>query len=109
MNEDVTTNNSSSFSRRVGEHESRKLKARRRAIRSVWLGFGMFGLVGWSVAVPTVIGAVLGHWLDKHHPASHSWTLTLLVAGLSLGCMNAWRWVAREHRQMEDEREEHNE
>ena len=36
-------------------------------------------------------------------PAAHSWTLALLVAGLMLGCLNAWHWVAKEDRAMHDE------
>ena len=60
----------------------------------------MMGLIGWSVAIPTLLGAALGLWLDKHHPGKHSWTLALLVAGLVIGCLNAWRWVAKEDRAM---------
>ena len=30
----------------------------------------MMGLIGWSVAVPTLLGAALGIWLDKHHPGA---------------------------------------
>ena len=80
----------------VGIKARRKLAARRRGTAGVWSGLGMMGLVGWSVVVPTLAGAALGTWLDTHHPAGHSWTLALLVAGLTLGCFNAWRWVARE-------------
>ena len=54
----------------------------------------MSGLIGWSVAVPTLLGAMLGLWLDRRHPGPHSWTLMLLVAGLVIGCANAWHWVA---------------
>ena len=43
----------------------------------------MMGLIGWSVAVPTVLGAALGLWLDQHYPGTHSWTLALLMAGLA--------------------------
>ena len=42
----------------------------------------MMGLIGWSVVVPTLLGAALGIWLDERHPGAHSWTLALLVAGL---------------------------
>ena len=31
----------------------------------VWFGLGMMGLIGWSVAIPTVLGAALGLWLDQ--------------------------------------------
>jgi predicted F0F1-ATPase subunit len=34
----------------------------------VWFGLGMMGLIGWSVAVPTLLGAALGLWLDSRHP-----------------------------------------
>ena len=60
----------------------------------------MMGLIGWSVVVPTLVGAALGIWLDKHHPGEHSWTLMLLVAGLVIGCFNAWHWVAKENKEI---------
>ena len=63
----------------------------------------MMGLVGWSVVVPTLLGAALGVWLDTHHPGQHAWTLALLVAGLAIGCLNAWHWVAKEDQAMRDE------
>ena len=90
----------------VGAKATRKLKARRNAAHGVWYGLGMMGLIGWSVATPTVLGAALGLWLDKRYPGPHSWTLTLLIIGLILGCLTAWRWVADEDRQMRDERED---
>jgi ATP synthase protein I len=84
--------------REVGEKAERTLRARAEGRRSVWFGLGMFGLVGWSVAIPTVAGAALGMWLDRLWPDRISWTLTLLLAGLALGCLNAWRWLERERR-----------
>ena len=72
----------SPLSQEVGAKAARKLRARRHVTRTVWFGLGMMGLIGWSVAIPTLLGAVLGIWLDNHHPGSHSWTLMLLVIGL---------------------------
>jgi ATP synthase protein I len=86
-----------SFSAQVGAQEDLKLNARR--MRSpVWQGLGMLGLIGWSVCLPTLLGAWLGRWLDAYHPGTHTWTLALLVAGLCLGCANAARWVGKEQR-----------
>ena len=80
----------------------RKARRRRRADRQrdhpVWFWFGMFGLVGWSVSVPAVLGVLLGWWIDHRYPGSISWTLNLLVVGLLIGCWNAWRWLSREGR-----------
>jgi ATP synthase protein I len=69
----------------------------------------MMGLIGWSVAVPTLLGAGLGLWLDRHYPDGRSWTLALLVLGLAIGCWNAWRWVAREEKEMQQAQEDGNE
>lgn len=94
------------FSHQVGAQAARKLKAQRHVTQTVWSGLGMMGLVGWSVAVPTLLGAALGIWLDKNHPGSHFWTLTLLAVGLSLGCFNAWHWVTKEDREIHEQEEE---
>jgi ATP synthase protein I len=93
------------FATQVGAKAARKLRARRNGAQGVWFGLGMMGLVGWSVAIPTLLGAALGLWLDARHPGTHSWTLALLVAGLVVGCANAWHWVARQDKTMRDEQE----
>lgn len=80
----------------IGRKAVRKEKARSERGRGVWFGLGMFGLVGWAVAVPTLLGIMLGLWLDSHLPTRFSWTLTLLFIGVVLGCINAWYWVRRE-------------
>jgi ATP synthase protein I len=97
------------LAREVGAKAARKLTARRNSTRGVWFGLGMMGLIGWSVVVPTLIGAALGLWLDNRHPGTHSWTLALLVVGLAIGCLNAWLWVAKEHKAMQEEQEDNDE
>lgn len=98
----------SSLAEQVGAKVTRKLRARRDS-GQVWFGLGMMGLVGWSVAVPTLLGAALGLWLDARHAGTHAWTLALLMAGLVIGCLNAWHWVAKEDLAMRDEQEDHHE
>ena len=87
-----------SLAEQVDAKAARKLRARRDSAPGVWFGLGMMGLIGWSVVVPTVAGAALGIWIDAKHPGTHSWSLALLMAGLVLGCLNAWRWVDRQDR-----------
>jgi ATP synthase protein I len=80
-------------------HKAQQLDlARKRRRNSAWYGLGMFGLVGWSVAVPVVAGVALGLWIDRRWPSDVSWTLTLLLAGAVLGAFNAWYWTQREGR-----------
>ena len=100
--------NEAAFSGQVGAKAARKLKAR-QSTQGVWFGLGMMGLIGWSVVVPTLLGAALGIWLDKHHPGKHARTPALLVAGLAIGCLNAWHWVAKEDKAMGDEKEDEDE
>ncbi len=104
-----TSKEASNFASQVGVKETRKLRAKRNATPGVWFGLGMMGLIGWSVVVPTLLGAALGLWLDQHYPGGRSWTLALLVAGLVLGCFNAWLWVAKEDQAMRDEQDDHDE
>ncbi len=85
----------------VGAKEDRKVRARQDAHRSVWFGFGMFGVIGWSVAVPAVACIALGVWIDTRWPSPYSWTLMLLFVGVILGCVNAWYWVTRERNKLD--------
>ncbi len=96
----------SHFSHEVDSKVTRKLRAQRHRTPGVWFGLGMMGLIGWSVAIPTLLGAVAGLWLDLHYPQNYSWTLALLVAGLMLGCWNAWHWIAKEEKEMQKEQED---
>ena len=76
---------------------------RRRPGYSPLRGVSLFGAIGWSVATPTVAGAVLGLWLDRVAPARFSWPIALMLGGLVLGLIVAWEWVARENRAAQEE------
>jgi ATP synthase protein I len=80
----------------VGDKATRRIRARRTRDRSIWFGVGMFGVVGWTIAITTIIGVALGIWIDRTWPSSYSWTLTLLFIGLIVGCLNAWYWIKKE-------------
>ncbi len=87
----------------VGKKATRRIKARRSRDRNIWFGVGMFGVVGWTIAMTTLIGVVMGVWIDHAWPSSYSWTLTFLFIGLIVGCMNAWYWVNKESRSDDDD------
>ena len=98
--------NPKGFAAAVSAQAVRRARARRHGGSGLWFGLGMTGLIGWSIVVPTLLGAALGGWIDQNHPGSRSWTLALLVAGLALGCLNAWRWVAAEQTTLEDDNDD---
>ena len=86
------------FIKEVKEKEDRKVDSRNKPSKSVFFGLGMFGLVGWSVAIPVILFTFLGNWIDKKWPSEYSWTLTLLFIGLVLGCLHAWYWIENERK-----------
>jgi len=102
---DVLQEDQKTLSAEIGAKAALRLKAQRNAGRGVWMGLGMMGMVGWSVVVPTLLGATLGIWLDKRHPGTHSWTLTFLLLGLFVGCLNAWHWVSKENKNIGEDQD----
>lgn len=105
-------NSKKDFLNKIEKMEKRKIRARNRKESSVWFGLGMFGLVGWSVTIPSLIGLGLGIWIDTRVDSDFSWTLMLLTLGVIAGALNAWLWVKREQekirQELEDTEEEDN-
>ncbi|MEX2435988.1 MAG: AtpZ/AtpI family protein [Balneolaceae bacterium] len=89
-------NRTDEFAENIKKKSSRKIRARNERGKGLWYGLGMFGLVGWSVAIPTLLCLVAGIWIDTNYKSQYSWTLMMLIFGISLGCLNAWFWVKRE-------------
>ncbi|MDP3468281.1 MAG: AtpZ/AtpI family protein [Daejeonella sp.] len=98
--ESTESEKSKLFIQQVAEKEKRKLKALRNNKRSVWYGISMFGMIGWSVAVPTLLGTLLGLWLDKNYPQTFSWTLSFIVLGIVSGGMVAANWISKEDKEI---------
>lgn len=80
----------------IGQRAQRMKAARDHPGPSPLRGVGTFGMIGWSIAVPTVGGAFLGMWLDRIAPQSFSWTIALLLGGVVFGGFLAWSWISKE-------------
>ena len=75
------------------ERDSQKKIKSQEEGSEIMFGLGLFGIVGWAIAIPTLIGIFIGVFLDKKFTQSFSWTLTLLFAGVVMGALNAWHWI----------------
>ena len=76
---------------------ARRMKsARDHPSASPLRGIGTFGMIGWSIAVPTVGGAFLGLWLDRVAPQGFSWTIALILGGVVTGAFIAAVGVNKE-------------
>ncbi|HWA98494.1 MAG TPA: AtpZ/AtpI family protein, partial [Pirellulales bacterium] len=77
----------------VGEIRRRARRAQAAQHVTFWRGVNLVGTIGWMVSVPTVLGALIGRMIDSRFASGVFWTLSLLVAGVTLGCASAWRHV----------------
>lgn len=86
------------FRSRLVSKVARKLEADQQEQRGILFWLGMFGMIGWSVVVPALLGTALGRWIDSRFSdgTTVSWTLTGLLGGVALGCANAWYWIKEE-------------
>ena len=68
-------------------------RARRAQSPNLWGAFGVVGMVGWMVILPALVGVAVGRYIDTRFSAGIFWTLSLLMLGLALVCMAAWRHI----------------
>ena len=94
------------FNKQIRRKVRRKTKLTRQPEPPIWSSFSLFGVVGWSVAIPTLLAIGVGIWLDRSIHDNHSWTLVMLPVGLAVGCGLAWHWVRHEQRQIEKHEQE---
>ena len=80
----------------IARQARRKKSTRDNPGPSPLRGIGTFGMIGWSIAVPTVGGAFLGMWLDRAAPQAFSWTIALILGGVVLGGAIAAAWMNKE-------------
>lgn len=84
------------LARQVGLRETRMVRRKKEGAPNFWRAVALVGFIGWAVALPMLIGIAAGLWIDHRWPSRFSWTLMLLVAGLAVGCANAWNRIKQE-------------
>ncbi len=80
----------------VKTRRERRARWQREGERSIGQNLAMIGALGWTIVTPTLIGIFTGRWLDRHFGTGIFWTLGLLVAGLAVGCVFAWKRMQNE-------------
>jgi ATP synthase protein I len=79
-----------------GSVETRAERERRWARegeRPLWRNLSMIGALGWLIVTPTLIGALLGRWLDETYGRGVFWTGSLIFAGAAVGFYLAWQKI----------------
>lgn len=91
---------------RAPDQEDRLAEAARRAAErrragleipepSLGVRLGQIGILGWTIVVPTLIGVLLGHWLDRHFGTKVFFSAPLIMLGAAFGMWSAWKWMHR--------------
>ncbi len=62
---------------------------------SVWESLALAGQLGFTIAVPLALGAILGNYLDSKTHQTTIFLLLGLLLGLIIGIYGAYRLFAR--------------
>ncbi|MEJ2130706.1 MAG: AtpZ/AtpI family protein [Gammaproteobacteria bacterium] len=81
--------------RAVRLREERRERGEREGERSIWENISMIGALGWLIVIPTLLGALVGRWLDGYFDSGIQFSGTLIFLGVVLGCYLAWRRIGK--------------
>ena len=90
------TENSETLRESVRLARERRERAKQQGERPIAKNLAMIGALGWLIVVPTILGVLGGRWIDRAGESAPFWTLSLMFAGLVVGCWLAWRRMNRE-------------
>lgn len=62
---------------------------------SLGVRLGQIGILGWTIIVPTLIGVLIGRWLDRTFETGVFFTAPLIMIGAAFGLWSAWKWMNR--------------
>jgi len=69
---------------------------RRTGERSLWQNVSMIGALGWLIVTPTLLGVLIGRWLDLHFKTGIFWSGALIMLGAAFGGYLAWQRIEKE-------------
>jgi ATP synthase protein I len=82
--------------RSVEQRAERRARWEREGERPLWQNLSMIGALGWLIVTPTVLGALIGRWLDHLTGQNVFWTGSLIFIGAAFGFYLAWQRIQSE-------------
>lgn len=73
--------------------QTREVEGARSPEPSLARRFGQIGVLGWMIVAPTLLGVVLGHWLDRLLGTGIMLAAALILLGAALGLWFALKWM----------------
>ena len=96
MTRPKTNHGQKEMHRAVHLREQRSGRWKREGERSIWRNLSMIGALGWLIVTPTLLGVLLGRWLDKMFETGILFSGALIFLGVTLGCYLAWQRINKE-------------
>ena len=82
--------------RAVRLREQRNKRWKEEGERSLWQNMSMIGSLGWLIVTPTLLGVLIGRWLDSRFDSGIFYTGALIFVGITIGCYLAWQRITKE-------------
>jgi ATP synthase protein I len=82
--------------RAVRLRERRSERWEKEGERSLWQNLSMIGALGWLIVTPTLMGVLLGRWLDTTFETGIFFSGALIFLGITIGSYLAWQRVNKE-------------
>lgn len=89
-------NSQKKMHRAVGLREKRREQWEKEGERPLWRNLSMIGALGWLIVAPTLIGVLLGRWLDKAFGTGVMFSGALIFLGVVLGSYLVWQRITKE-------------
>lgn len=79
------------------EEVQRQAGRRQRSLRegepTLLRQLSTLGVLGWVIVLPMLLGLAGGRWLDHRLGTGITFSAALLLLGLAVGAVAAWRWM----------------
>jgi len=82
--------------RAVRLREQRSERWKREGERPIWKNLSMIGALGWLIVTPTLVGVLIGRWLDRVFESGTFFSGTLIFLGIVMGSYLAWQRINKE-------------
>lgn len=82
--------------RAVRLREQRRERWKKEGERTLWQNLSMVGALGWLIVTPTLLGVLIGRWLDRAFESGVFFTGAMIALGVTVGCYLAWQRVNKQ-------------
>jgi len=96
MSQDAGDKGNGEMEKAVQLRRQREEFWRRTGERSLWQNVSMIGALGWLIVTPTLLGVLIGRWLDLRFGTGIFWSGALIMLGAAFGGYLAWQRIEKE-------------